>query len=524
VNTPSLPTSLPDASLLPIPQAGDLQAQLAQGQNLLTTAQDAANGDPGATNTLLKAGTTLAQNNTSGLPRTLITDALGIASGFAMGGPVGGAMAIAGSAISGLVELMSGGSPPIFEGFESTPSNASKNAWSHVQNYIANIVNTTSISGYPPGWYLGYYYMRTTQERYTMPGLLETFELIIGSWATPGGSLDALAYDPTQVQVSFYNGSQTLADMMTQTPWDTPSSYAPGKTQFQALVEGETAIKEIYTNNWGLLPIMFEWAQPSGQGLAGNMSNGLGTKYSLGADSSAPYGSSPASLWQQALEDIADLPHLPRAKIAKNALKLMPLPVWWQVMLYCNGAVDSNGNFYNPMYQLDILNALATIVVMAANGAHPRAITSEILMQFHQVYLHGSTQPGEQNLSAAYREFVDEWLNIAVGKHPKVHIPIPKLTGSAAPTKTVRKTTASPLRAKTTKPKLLAPIKAPTKTVRKTTASPLRAKTTKPKLLAPINAPSPGSSPFLSPSFLYPAAGVGGALALYAGYRYLRDR
>ena len=108
MNTPSLPTSLPDASLLPIPQAGDLQAQLAQGQNLLTTAQDAAKGDPGATNTLLKAGTTFAQNNTSGLPRTLITDALGIASGFAMGGPIGGAVAIAGSAISGLVELMSG--------------------------------------------------------------------------------------------------------------------------------------------------------------------------------------------------------------------------------------------------------------------------------------------------------------------------------------------------------------------------------------------------------------------------------
>ena len=447
MNTPSLPTSLPgggsipDASLLPIPQAGNLQAQLAQGQNLLTTAQDAAKGDPGATNTLLKAGTTFAQNNTSGLPRTLITDALGIASGFAMGGPVGGAVAIAGSAISGLVELLSGGSPPTFEGFESTPSNASKNAWSHVQNYIANIVNTSSISGYPPGWYLGYYYMRTTQERYTMLRLLETFELIIGSWKTPGGALDALAYDPTQVQVSFYNGSQTIANMMTQTPWDTPSSYAPGKTQFQALLaEGGTGDQEIYMQNWGLLPIMFEWAQPNGQGLAGNMSNGLG-QVPLGADSSAPTNynepPSPASLWQQALEDIADLPHLPRAKIAKNALRLMPLPVWWQVMLYCNGAVDSNGNFYNPIYQLDILNALATIVVMAANGAHPRAITSEILMQFHQVYLHGSTQPGEHNLSAAYREFVNEWLNIAVGKHPKAHIPIPKLTGPAAGNTTV---------------------------------------------------------------------------------------
>jgi hypothetical protein len=470
---PSAPTpsgSLPESSLLNTPAAGNVQAQIAQGQQLLNQVQTlfGTPGDPAAQQALLKAGTTVASNLSAGLPKTIITDALGVATGFAVGGPVGGIAAVAGVAVQLFTSLFSGGAPPVYEGIKSQPSQADLHIWTLLQDYMFQVTGGTE-SGFPPGWYLALY-MNRTRGPWTTKRAAEMLSLAQGTYKAPGG-------DPYAVQLMSTMGGNG------------DTSGAPPPASLLAVKDAATYAKSV----WPISPaVLYAWANPSGQGLSGQLSQGFtqvnggieegivpftGAPPSAGGTAGAP---SPASLWQSVLDDTVAHPRLSKATIAKNALALMPDPLWWDDDIYTQLFSDSSGDFGNYLFNTGLMNAMATRLAMASMGAHPRAITSELLMQAATIRQFGGSSGTVGHVTAAHQKFLDEWLDLV-------------------------------------KP-------AKEKSVRKTAASPLRAKTTTPKLLAPIKAPAPGASPFLSPSFLLPAAGVGGALALYAGYRYLRDR
>ena len=507
LSAPSLPGgSLPDipsSSLLNTPAAGNISSQIAQGQSLLNQVQAAAGGDPGAQQALLKAATTTLQSATSGLPRALITDVAGIATGFAMGGPVGGAVAAAGVAVSLFSSIFSSGAPPVYEGIESKPSQAASENWRKLQFYISqpNIIGSTQ-SNLPPGWYAAEYLVMTAPPRTTFSPA-EMLAQVKGVYAGAGA-------DPYASSLMSQYGA---SDILVESVSDCPSGDLPNALLTMPLPAflGAPGVKVgagTADAAW-----LFMWPDPSGANLTGGLQQGF-SFVPPGFYSSPPgyplcnlmdmelrpgpglttlQPSSKSATWNAVLNDIIPHPRLTKTTIAQHALKLMPDPMWWQSLLYAHTfMVDQGGDWGNYLFNCDLMNAMATVLVMAWSGAHPRAITSDLLMQAAVIRNYGGVGAGSGQLTAAHQEFLDQWLNIAAGKAPGAHHPA-------------------------TKP-------APNKTVRKTAAAPLRASATKPKLLAPIKAPSPSSSPFLSTSFLYPAAGVGGALALYAGYRYLRDR
>jgi hypothetical protein len=471
----SLPSSIPGASLLPNPIPGNYRSQVAQGQALFQAAQNAAAGTPGSVATLLQgAATTITGGMGAGLPKTLIMDAAGIAAGFAMGGPVGGAVAIASTAISLFSSLFSLTAPVVWEGYETQPSDASVRNWQLVQNYIANLVGASE-SGYPPGWFLAYY-QAATAKRYTITDLTDLFLLTVGSFKRVGGDAVALAYqteaqggsiDSLYLPVKYLHitgGEITPSDLAKLVPWKgsppTISEFQdylhnyPGKHPFDArwLTDGMVTV-----------PLAYLWGAPTGAGLPGSLGQGFAGVTTPGTPSAAQIQTDLAAgafqgslgiaayldpteqvgwdllmdeysqqkitppatsaIWSQALSDISDRPGMTRKNIAQRMMDLAPRNIWFDPSLYTMTATAGKQSF-TVIYNLDILNALATIWTMSAVGAHPRAITTELLVQQANIYEHGGPTPGVQNLSVAYRRFMDEWLNISQGYPPDNHVPV----------------------------------------------------------------------------------------------------
>jgi hypothetical protein len=491
----SLPSSIPGASLLPNPIPGNYRSQVAQGQALFQAAQNAAAGTPGSVATLLQGAATVATSNmAAGLPKTLITDAAGIAAGFAIGGPVGGAVAIAGAALGFVTSLFSGPTPTVFEGFEAYPSDASVRNWTLIQNYIANLVGASE-SGYPPGWYLAYY-MAASAPKYTTSDLTDLFLLTAGSFATPGGDTSALFYlneeksgalQSLNLPVRYLPSGdpKTLAGLV---PWKgncaISKSGAVAGTCFQVFQKTQKSMRHALDAWWSIdgvptIPLAYLWGAPTGAGLPGSLGQGYAGVTTPGTPTVAqitaaypgidrllggieitapslqtlqtivdfdpnlasavahpfPPGMGPKlpAIWSQALSDISDKPGMTRASIAARMLKLTPRNIWFDPSLYTMFAVTPNHTSFEAIYNLDILNALATIWTMSACGAHPRAITTELLVQQANIYEHGGPNPGVQNLSLAYRRFMDEWLNISQGFAPDTHVPVLGQMSSDAP-------------------------------------------------------------------------------------------
>jgi hypothetical protein len=468
---------------LPNPIPGNYRSQVAQGQALFQAAQNVAAGTPGSVATLLQgAATTLTGAMSSGMPKTLILDAAGIAAGFAMGGPVGGAVAVASAAVGLFQSLFSGPTPTTYEGYEAMPSTASVRNWSLIQNYIANLVGASE-SGYPPGWFLAYY-QAATAPKYTAADLTDLFLLTAGSFRPKGGDPSGLYYfqEATAGELGLYSTARYLpATSITVLPGLVPwkgtcpvlKNGSSPLSCFALFLKNMTASKHAFDPWWAIdgmptVPLSFLWGAPTGAGLQGSLGQGMAgvttpgsmrladlqgiygkstqdafgdvigaptlsqLKFSFdfgSALSATPYGN-PApptipAIWSQALSDISDKPGMTRQTIAKRAMHLAPRNIWFDPSLYLLYADEtSNHTSWTVIYNLDILNALATIWAMSACGAHPRAITTELLVQQANIYEHGGPTPGEQNLSLPYRRFMDEWLNISQGYPPDNHVAV----------------------------------------------------------------------------------------------------
>jgi hypothetical protein len=291
-------------------------------------------------------------------------------------------------------------------------------------------------------------------------------------WKTPHG-WGARPLGPTTTPVA--GGSIHMWTLPT-----TADNYpGPKDSQFQAMLKAHQG-NSPFDARWlfdGLptIPIAFLWGDPSGQGLPGELVNGftgasaatpgptlaqfqeaynpylnvsnnpyLATFYSNNGGEfylqskdlhySLPFAPvNPPSILTEALTDISDLPGMPRKTIASRALKLMPRNIWFDPSLYQMYATDNSGNTFTALYNLDVLNAMATIWIMSAIGAHPRAIMTELLIQQANVYMHGGPAPGPQNLSKAYQRFMDEWINISQGYPPDNHLAVQGQLSSDAP-------------------------------------------------------------------------------------------
>jgi hypothetical protein len=289
------------------------------------------------------------------------------------------------------------------------------------------------------------------------------------------------------------NGPQGLAGL---TPWkggcDILSSGIDPQSCFDVYLANHAKDKYLFDASWMLdgcdtIPLSYLWGAPTGSGLPGSLGQGFAgvitpgtptlqailTAYPNLAKGGAfglvdetptlndlkvhydfagnylyptpPVVSAPKlppnlpSIWQKALSDISDRPGMTRKSIAARMLKLAPRSIWFDPSLYTMYATDNNHQSWTVIYNLDILNALATILCMSAVGAHPRAITTELLVQQANIYENGGPNTGVQNLSAAYRRFMDEWLNISQGFPPDRHVAVLGQMSSDAPADAIAK-------------------------------------------------------------------------------------
>jgi hypothetical protein len=296
-----------------------------------------------------------------------------------------------------------------------------------------------------------------------------------------GGSLKSFFPSPLRYLPTGYapGGPQTLLNTI---PWKGScplyrNGVNPSESCFALFLKNFQA-KHAFDPWWAVdgmttVPLSFLWGAPTGAGLPGSLGQGFSGVVTPGSPSLAaiqsayphlgsfpgvsvnnpsltaihtmadnPFtggfdslGNAPIlmppsmvpnlnSIWSQALSDISDKPHMTRQNIAKRAMSLTPRNIWFEPSLYTASAQDQNHDAWTVLYNLDVLNALATIWAMSACGAHPRAITTELLVQQANIYEHGGPNPGVQNLSVAYRRFMDEWLNISQGYPPDNHTPV----------------------------------------------------------------------------------------------------
>jgi hypothetical protein len=421
---PDLPT-LPDSSLLPIPQAGALSAQLSQGESLLTAAQGAAGGDSASQASLIKGACTALTSATSGLPKTLITDAASVATGFAVGGPVGGCVALASAAV-GLLGLLFG-SGPTGEPQENTawPTTASEKNAAKVSLYIQNVIGAGQ-SGQPPGWYLARLYARM------LPA--PTAGVFRDRWQI----LKAAATDTTvsaAPNLSLWigvNGGEPLSWYAATSP-DAPSGLAP--TPSDSWVKRAVAVSRTPTESTASINA-YALAWPS------LLTNAPTPTFDLSVDSWGPSdfmtaaqvsaynaanagkpffsplspGTSVAGARAQAISDTPEVQGLSKETILDNALRRLPSAKWWEGGLYAGAWGDPSGLGGAAYVQLDILNAFGTVLAMYSQGAHPRAVVSELLMQQRAVYEFGGPSPSEKNLAPNYRLFIEECLALARAK------------------------------------------------------------------------------------------------------------
>jgi hypothetical protein len=414
----TMPSSAVPGGLLPLPGVGDLSGQIAQGQKLFQAGQDAGNGVPGAAQALLQGASTLIQQNVpGGLAKTLLTDAVGIGAGFAMGGPVGGAVALGSAALGPLLSLLNGSQDT--EGpLQTLAPTATRHNYAWVQNYLQNVLGA-SASGYPPGFFLLQYLAAKWPPWLTAKPAQLLASVLDGLHPSNGGPVS-----PVGIVWNF------------SAPGGAPSGYnflraPPTAAVYKAWLKGQGGRSPYAATIDPTL--FFAWGDASGASLPGSLAGVdagslttpswvarlFGDLYAGGTDAPESIANIQASLWQQALADIPDEVHTSRSDIASRMVKYRPDPMWFDGDLYlAQVAMDSGGSNQEPVaFDLDVMNAMATLAVMGAAGASPRAMTTELLTQLYSVYNGGQgAGPSQSNISPVFRQFVDQWLNVAQGK------------------------------------------------------------------------------------------------------------
>jgi hypothetical protein len=381
---------------LPIPSPGDVSAQVSQGNTLNSLAAGQPLGSP-STSALLNAGLTLASSLGSGQIARVATDAIGGASsGFALGGPYG---AVAGAIVGTLEGLLTLG--PSYQGLVVIDDTEGiDHLYKVLVQWNGTNIGTGPRSGEPLGWNFWDYMARARPPRSTpRPALLRALLQALAAeqdtqWPGAGvGSVTGWAsayWTSSGFQQVESLGGPSLPHLATVGPAG-PSPVPWTAAQVAGAVEPLASplvwlwgqpeqVQDVVLNEW------YAWATPTAmQGAAG-----------AGAPPPAE-----STLYEDALANVVPPPGKSQAQTLRRAILLAPDPLYWAADLYAQQVHGAT-----TIFNTAALVGLATWSGMILNGASPRAIATELLLQRGTIAESGP-------VPSLFQSLVDDALSMA---------------------------------------------------------------------------------------------------------------
>jgi len=323
-----------------LPSVGDVQGQAQAGQNLANQIEQAAGpgGDPSA---LLEEGIALAGTAIGGSDGVAIgLETIGGAlAGFAMAGPMGAAIAFVGSFAS------------VLEGYVHSADTAVANGVSK-----ATLTISSRIAGFGKPVGAG-------------PNIGAP-----GGWSAADWS--AFARPPSTTR----NASKAaeINDNGRQYMWNASAgkSLKPLRP-----ATGSQLLQWIRSQKPLCTPIWFYWSDP------GKV---------VDCDSDLYFGSGGAGgsvsvLKQRWVQGTTAFAGMTQEQIVNAAIPRLPDPLYWAADLY---GIVGPGNMFGSGYStawfnIDLINAMATVLTMLSMGASIQAIVSELLIQSYILSVQG---------------------------------------------------------------------------------------------------------------------------------------
>lgn len=349
------------------PQPGDIQGSIQKGQDLITQIQGAAN-DPSAAAGLLEAGISLVGNAVGGPGGSILTSAVGMGvSGFAMAGPMG--------AIAGAITALAEGVVGLFQGADTVigavgVSAATQTISAAVQAMASQ--HPAILTGKPQGWAMADYmaWVRppsTTKNPKTYLNLMQTVARYVFS-TVPGFVADAtLPYSQDN------NGD----------PSNIANALCGTKYQVLAPCNKRTAAQFSHYQKALCTPVWFDWYQPN---------QIVDCDRDLYFASPTLKGNSNAlkAAWVQSTFAQNGMS---QEQIVDNAIANMIDPLYFSADLYGLPMPSGFSGYGTVYYNTDLINGIATVLMMRSAGASTLAITSELMIQAAILAAHGNEDP-----------------------------------------------------------------------------------------------------------------------------------
>jgi hypothetical protein len=391
----------------PLPDVGDIQGQATSGLGLINQLEqfDPQNPDMGLVSSMLEAGIALI----GGAGATVLTDEIGGAmSGFAMAGPCG---AVAG-ALLGAAE----GIAALFSGADAvTGVYGVSKATQIITSRVAALAgrNSVTLTGNPQGWAMADYCA------FAFP---------------PSTSKNANGFMVAMKDVATYYASY----------WDIGAAEATGGTSMFQNSNGDPnnlanalcgsgVLGSIQCNSYTAAqflgwqvplctPVWFNWYQSQAiQSCKQYVYFGSGGACpAIPGIVCGPSGASPAQLksaWEQTTQAQAGYT---QAQIVAMAISKLPDRFYWSSDLYGTVLPSGFNGWQTVLYNPDLMNAVATMLLMRSSGASTQALVSELLIQSGILSASGKTTPAGNPMPGnvafnqyGFHRFVDDHIRMA---------------------------------------------------------------------------------------------------------------
>jgi hypothetical protein len=392
-----------------MPNPGDVQGKAAAGSQLIQQLQD------GDTDSLLQAGISLADNILGGskIGGVLLGGLSGALSGFAMAGPTGAVIGFTIATVEGIT-TMNQGADAVTETL----------GLSYATNTITgNIAALAAMgkdlwTGNPQGWamadYCAFAFPPNTSKN---AAGLETCMTNIAQYV---------------VQANPAFSSTGYTDLCSGTYWPT---MGPGQSGGSV---GVTTAGQLLRDQVPLCtPVWFDWYNPSTiKDCSQFLYFGSGGACPAVLGSCGSGGATPEQLKTVWLKAMNAANGLSAQQIYQQAVAQLPDRLYWSSDLYGVAGPSGSSGFATTLYNVDLINAMATVLMMRSCGASTQAIVSELLIQTallvktggHDV--NGNAMPGDVTLNQyGFHRFVDDHIKMANAQNAAANPPLVTSTG-----------------------------------------------------------------------------------------------
>jgi hypothetical protein len=389
-----------------MPNVGNYGQQAQAGYGLVQQIiQATSNPNSPAAQSLLAAGIALASSAVGGGPGgQMLSSVLGGAlTGLATVGPMGAAAAGISAAISSIASL---GQPADQVVDIVTNSQATQVINGRIQARASK--NPALVTGKPQGWAMADYMATAfppnqTRNPKKFIHILQSYAKCLAS-SGPVTTLDPKWYY-AQAGVFHPNYDPTnLTNVLCVDGAKPPVSSLGGCNHY-------TTSQFIGWQKPICTPVFFLWNQSS---QIVDCSQDL-------LFGSGGAGGNATTLLQRWASSVYPLPGMTQQQIVEYAIARAPDPLYWGADLY--GSTQPSGAFssgWQTVYwQPDLLNAMATVLMMLSSGASTQAIVSELLIQSYILQQLGGIDPtgAKVNWSSCslvgFHQLVDDYINLA---------------------------------------------------------------------------------------------------------------